>query len=528
MGEPGAGFIVANARIYTVDPGFTVAGAMAVQGGRIAAVGDPEELRRRFPGARELDAGGHCVYPGFFDPHCHFLLYGQIQRMADLSGARSWEETVERVRRHHREHPAPWVIGRGWDHIPWQRPELPTRALLDQAFPGVPALLVRIDGQVAVVNGAALERAGVGPGARVEGGELGRDGETLTGLLFGKAIELVRRAVPPPDRAGQEQALLLAQERCFAAGLTSVGNAGTECGEVLLMDELQRQGRLKMRIYAMLRPTEENLRTFLARGVLAADRLTVRSVKLLADGALGSRQALLLEPYADDPGHRGAQVTGTDLLAEWCGRAADAGYQVNTHCIGDGAVRLVLDVYARFLAPGNDCRWRIEHAQVIDPEDLPRFGRYGVIPSVQARHATSDFRWAAQRLGGRIRLAYRYRDLLGQNGWLANGSDFPVEPVNPVLGFHAAVARRDLQGRPAEGFQVENALTREQALRAMTVWSARAQFDEGTRGSLEPGKWADFVIMDRDLMQVPEQDLPAARVLATHVAGEQVYAGAGL
>ncbi len=434
---------------------------------------------------------------------------------------------MERVRRDHQEHPGPWVIGRGWDHIQWQPPEFPTRTRLDQVFPDLPALLVRIDGQVAVANGAALARAGVGPEARVEGGELGRDGEALNGLLFGKAIDLVRGIVPRPDRADQEQALMLAQERCFAAGLTAVGNAGTEHGDVLLMDELQREGRLKIRIYAMLRATEENLGAFLARGVLATDRLTVRSIKLFADGALGSRKALLLEPYADDPGNRGLQATGTAVLAGLCGRAADAGFQVNTHCIGDGAVRLALDVYARFLAPGNDWRWRIEHAQVVDPEDLPRFGRHGVVPSVQARHATSDMGWAGRRLGGRIRHAYRYQDLLRQNGWLANGSDFPVEPVNPVLGFHAAVARKDLQGRPEGGFQMENALTREQALRAMTLWAARAQFEEDTRGSLEPGKWADFVILDRDLMRVPEEELPAARVLATYVAGEEVHAHGG-
>jgi len=275
----------------------------------------------------------------------------------------------------------------------------------------------------------------------------------------------------------------------------------------------------------MLRPTEENFAAFVARGVQVSDRLTIRSIKAFADGALGSRGALLLEPYSDDPGNAGLQLTAPERLEEICRRAAAAGYQVNTHCIGDGAVRLMLNIYGRHLEPGNDRRWRIEHAQVVADEDLAAFGARGVIPSVQTSHATSDMRWAAQRLGPRIRRAYRYQDLLRQHGWLPNGSDFPIEPVNPLLGFYAAVARKDRSGWPEGGFQMENALTREQALRAMTCWAARANFEEGDRGSLEVGKWADFVVLDRDLLQCPEPDILSARVLSTHVAGEQAHPG---
>jgi hypothetical protein len=275
----------------------------------------------------------------------------------------------------------------------------------------------------------------------------------------------------------------------------------------------------------MLNPTEENEAHFLAKGIHVTDRLTIRCVKTYADGALGSRGALLLAPYSDDAGNRGLQLAPTEVLEDICRRAARAGYQVATHCIGDAAVRLMLGIYGRHLEPGNDARWRLEHAQTIDPEDLPVFGAKGIVPSVQTTHATSDMKWAAERLGPRIRTAYRYQELLAQNGWLPNGSDFPVEDINPLQGFYAGVARKDLQGWPEGGFQMENALTREQALRAMTIWAARANFEEDSRGSLEPGKWADFVILDRDLMEAPEGELLAARVLATFSAGEQVYGG---
>lgn len=519
-----AGLIVKNARICTVDEAFGQAECMVVREGRIAAVGGAD-LLRDWSSDQVLDAQGRWIYPGFLDPHSHLVAYSNTLAMADLTGARSWDEAMDRLLAHHQRHPDGWLQGRGWDQNRWPGQAYPTRERLDQAFPRRPVYLTRVDGHAAVANAAALALAGAGPETRVDGGELVIADGRLTGLLIDNAINLVKLIIPPPDRAAREQALLQAQANCLALGLTSVCDAGTERDDALLLDAMHRDGRLKLRVYAMLRPTEENFARFVAGGIQLTDRLTIRSIKAFADGALGSRGALMLEPYSDDPGNTGLQLTASERLEEICGRAAAAGYQVDTHCIGDGAVRLMLGIYGRHLDAGNDLRWRIEHAQVVADEDLPAFGAKGIIPSVQTSHATSDMRWAAERLGPRIRLAYRYQDLLRQNGWLPNGSDFPIEPVNPLFGFYAAVARKDRTGWPEGGFQMENALTREQALRAMTVWAARANFEEHDRGSLEAGKWADFVILDRDLMQCPESEILSARVLATHIAGEQAHPG---
>lgn len=518
-----ADLILKNVKAYTVNAAFDVVDCLAIRDGRIAAAGREAQILEQFAPERVVDGQGRFAYPGFLDPHAHFCGYGLSLANADLTGAGSWEQAVARLVDHQGRHPSAWVQGRGWDHTRWPDRAYPTRELLDRAFPDRPALLVRVDGHAAVANGAALALAGVDEGTRIDGGEFAQDGGRLTGLLIDNAIDRVRQAVPVPGRAELEQALLAAQANCFKVGLTSVSDAGIERDLALLMDDLHRSGRLKIRIYAMLNPTEENYEHFLAQGVHVTDRLTVRSVKTYADGALGSRGALLLEPYQDDPGNRGLQLNSDRQLEEVCRRAAAAGYQVAVHCIGDAAVRLVLELYGRHLPPGNDWRWRIEHAQIVADADLGLFGAHGIVPSIQSTHATSDMRWAQERLGERVGTAYRYQDLLGQNGWLPNGSDFPVEDINPLLGFYAAVARKDLQGWPRDGFQPENALTREQALRAMTIWAARANFEERGRGSLEPGKWADLVLLDRDLMTAPEADLPGARVLATYLAGEPVY-----
>ncbi|HSN50178.1 MAG TPA: amidohydrolase family protein, partial [Bacteroidales bacterium] len=290
---------------------------------------------------------------------------------------------------------------------------------------------------------------------------------------------------------------------------------------VELIDSLQKKDSLHMHINAMLNPSTENIDFYIDKGIYETDRLTVRSIKLFADGALGSRGALLKIPYSDDPSSRGLQVAGTEYLEKICRLAYNKGYQVNTHCIGDSAVSLVLGIYASILPENNDCRWRIEHAQVVDPADLEMFKRYAIIPSVQTTHATSDMYWAEDRLGPvRIHYAYAYRSLLEQNGWIPNGSDFPVESINPVYGFYAAVARKDLKGMPSGGYHMEQSLTRVQALKAMTIWAAKASFGEKVRGSLEPGKDADFVVLDRDIMTVPEDSIAGTRVLETWIKGK--------
>jgi predicted amidohydrolase YtcJ len=515
--------IVTNATIYTVDSVFSTSQSMAVSHGKIVGLGSNQDISSKYISEKTIDASGKYIYPGLIDPHCHFLGYGLTLSNASLSGSKTWDEVVERLVEHQKEFPSSWVQGRGWNQNEWDVKEFPTNEKLDKAFPDKPVYIVRVDGHAVVVNSIALKMAGVNENTKIDGGSLIKVNGKLTGVLVDNAIELVRTSIPEIDRVTKEKALLKAQENCFAVGLTSVSDAGTDLNDVLLMDSLQKSGRLKMRMYAMLNPTAENFNHFLSKGVYTTDQITVRSIKLFADGALGSRGALLLQPYTDAPEVKGLQVETNDKLIAFCEKAAAAGYQVNTHCIGDAAVRLMLDIYSNFLKPSNDFRWRIEHSQVVDPNDLPRFGELKIIPSVQTTHATSDMNWADERLGDRVKYAYAYQDLLKQNGWLPNGSDFPVENINPLYGFYAGIARKDLDGFPPNGFQKENALTREQALKAMTLWAAQSNFEEKIKGSLEVGKLADFVILGTDLMNAPESDLPNSKVISTFVAGELVY-----
>lgn len=486
-------------------------------------IGSEAEINSRFTSADVLDAEGKFIYPGFIDAHCHFLGYGLTLSKASLSGAKSWMEVVGRLVEHQKQFPTDWVEGRGWNQNEWDVREFPTNELLNKAFPDKPVLIIRVDGHAAIANSFALRMAQVNEKSKVQGGELIiRDGK-LTGVLIDNAIDLVRRVIPAVSAETKAKALMKAQENCFAVGLTSVSDAGLDCDEVQLVDSMHRAGHLKMRIYAMLSPTPANFQTFVSKGIYITDYLTVRSIKLFADGALGSRGALLLEPYTDRPNCKGLQMDKYEYYYEICRRAMAANYQVCTHCIGDGAVRLMLDVYSKHLAEGNDRRWRIEHSQIVDPADLPRYGQYHIIPSIQTTHATSDMDWADERLGNRIKYAYAYQDLLKQNGWLPNGSDFPVEHINPIYGFYSGVVRKDFNGNPPDGFQPENALTREQALRAMTIWAAKSSFEEDVKGSLEVGKFADFVILNEDLMDTPEESLFKVKVLSTFIAGTKVF-----
>jgi predicted amidohydrolase YtcJ len=515
--------IIKNATIYSVDQEFSVHQSMAISKGKIVALGSDTEIEELYKAKKTVDIEGKPVYPGLIDPHNHFLGYGLGLRNAWLAGAGSWAEVVDRLVEHQKEIPSDWVLGRGWNQNEWDVKEFPTKDLLDKAFPNKPVLLTRIDGHAAIANSKALEIAGFNADTTIAGGEIIRKNGQLTGVLIDNAINLVRSKVPENSKVDKEMALENAQKNCFAVGLTSVSDAGSDLADVLLFDELQRSGKLKMRINVMLNPSNENYEHFLANGVYSTPHLTVRTVKLFADGALGSRGALLIEPYSDQPNTKGLQLETREQLTQVSKRAFDAGYQVATHCIGDAAVRLMLDVYQEFLPENNDLRWRIEHAQTVHPDDLNRFGQYGIVPSIQTTHATSDMIWAVDRLGERIKTAYIYQDLLQQNGWLPNGSDFPIEHINPLYGFYAGVVRKNLDSYPPDGFQMENALSREQALRAMTIWAAMAAFEEDMKGSLEPGKVADFVVLDENIMTIPGERLPNVKVNSTYVGGELVY-----
>jgi hypothetical protein len=519
-----ADLLVVNATIYTVDETFSKAQALAVKNGRILAVGTSAALRARFDPVDVLDAKGKFVYPGFIDAHAHFLRYGLGLTQADLVDTKSWNEILEKLKTYATANPNGWIVGRGWDQNDWAEKVFPTKDSLDRLFPTRPVYLIRIDGHAALVNQAALDAAKVRGTETLTGGEIKlRDGKP-TGVLIDNAMGLVRNAIPEPSREQIRAGLLAAQKNCFAAGLTTVDDCGLDAPEVDLIDELQRENGLKMRVYVMLSDDSLNYARYLPRGPYKTDRLNVRSFKVYGDGALGSRGACLLSAYADQPGWQGFLLREPGHFRQVAERLAAADFQMCTHAIGDSANRLLLQTYAAVLKGPNDRRWRIEHAQVVNAADFRLFGQYGIIPSVQPTHATSDMYWALARLGPvRVKTAYAFKQLLRENGWLPLGTDFPVEDISPLKTFLAATFRQDAKGYPARGFQPENALTRPEVLRGMTIWAARSNFEEKEKGSLEPGKLADFILLDQDLMQVPAAQVLKTKVLGTWVGGERVF-----
>ncbi|MFD2872599.1 amidohydrolase [Mucilaginibacter ximonensis] len=522
--EYNADLLVKNAVVYTVDSAFTVANTLVVDNGRIVAVGDSSTLTEKYLAREVMDAKGKAIYPGFIDAHAHFLEYGLGLKQVDLKGLKSWQQVLDTVKAYAERNPEGWVIGNGWDQNLWADHKFPDKAKLDQLFPVRPVILNRVDGHGAIVNQAALNIAGIKPGQNIAGGEIETVNGKLTGVLLDNAIGIITRKVPDPSDTLITSALLAAQHNCVAVGLTTVDDCGLPYTMVNTIAELQHRGSLKMRMYVLLSDRQENYDYLFKRGVFKTPGLNVRGFKVYADGALGSRGACLLEPYTDQAKWNGFLRAPQKHFEEVAKMIAAKGFQMATHAIGDSANRVMLKIYASVLRGKNDRRWRIEHAQVLSPADIKLFGEYNIIPSVQPTHATSDMNWAGQRLGPkRIKTAYAYKQLLEQNGWLPLGTDFPVENINPMYTFYAAVVRKDLKGLPAQGFQMENALTREEALRGMTIWAAKANFEEKEKGSIEVGKYADFVITDQDLMKAGNAALPNIKVLKTYINGEKVY-----
>ncbi len=518
--------IVHHAQIYTVNNDFGVAEAMAIQDGKIVAVGSNDDILKEYQSDSVVNANDAIIYPGFIDAHAHFLGYGQSLYAVDLMFVPSWQEAIERVKAFAVKHPGKgWIRGRGWDQNRFPGKQFPTNAELNLLFPDRPVILERVDGHASIANDVALQLAGVKAGQTIEGGQFTMQAGKLTGLLIDNAVGVIEKQVPAATQEDYKDWLTAAQQNCFATGLTTITDCGLSPEEVDRIDALQKSNDLKMRLYVMLsdKPSTYTSKYFTDGGYIT-DKLMVKGIKVYGDGALGSRGACLLQPYSDKAGWPGFLLSSPAHFDSLAAKLINTDFQMCTHAIGDSANRIILNIYAKYLKGKNDKRWRIEHAQIMHPADFHLFGDNSIVPSVQPTHATSDMYWAAERLGAeRLKGGYAFKQLLEQNNWLPLGTDFPVEEINPFKTFLAAVARQDAKGFPAVGFQMENALTREQTIRGMTIWAAKANRMEKQVGSIEVGKKADFILLDKDLMKVPSDSILQVKVLKTYLNGERVF-----
>ena len=528
-----ADLIAYNGRIYTVDDSMPNATALASAGGRLVYVGDSAgAMEFRGDETQLVDLQGNTVIPGMVDAHAHLAGLGAALRNVDLVGTESYDSVIARVVARAGEVPAgTWILGRGWDQNDWPDTRFPSHEALSRAVPDHPVVLTRIDGHATLVNAAAMREADLTSASTdPEGGRIERlaDGSP-SGVLVDRAMALVGRVIPPAPREELRASVLAAIAEANRWGLVGVHDAGVGREVIEVYEELAREGNYSLRNYVMIRGGDSTLAHYFERGpqeALYDGRLWIRAIKISADGALGSRGAALIEPYSDESSHSGLLLVPPERIREVAVRALQNGFQLNVHAIGDRGNKVVLDAFERALAevPATDHRFRVEHAQILQPDDVPRFAAMNVIPSMQASHQTSDMYWAEQRVGPeRIKGAYAWRTLLNTGVIIPNGSDFPVEQVNPLISFHSSVTRQDAKNWPEGGWYPDEKMTREEALQSMTIWPAHAAFQEAVMGSLQAGKYADFVVLDRDIMSVPDTSLLGTRVLGTFIGGEAVY-----
>ncbi|MBT8308385.1 MAG: amidohydrolase [Maribacter sp.] len=514
--------IVINSNTYTVDADFSKTEAFAIKDGKFVAIGTSEEIQQKYISDQVVDAEGKTITPGLIDAHCHFYGLGQNQQVVDLVGTKSYDEILEKVKKFQEQNPKKFILGRGWDQNDWEVKEFPTKKELDSLFPDIPVALRRIDGHALLVNQKALDLAGIDEHTKAIGGEIVKRNGKITGVLVDGPMGFIDAITPASNRTEQIQALKDAEKICLGYGLTTVNDAGIDRSTIELIDSLHQTGDLSIRVYAMVSASKDNLDYYLSREPYKTERLNVRSVKVYGDGALGSRGAALKEPYSDMPGHFGAMVTPVADIVSLARRIAGTEFQMNTHAIGDSANVVVLRTYSKALHGKKDRRWKVEHAQIISPLDFDYF-KNGIIPSIQPTHATSDMYWAGDRLGEeREKGAYAFKTLLDNAGIVALGTDFPVEKVSPFLTFYAAVARKDLENYPIGGYQISDALSREETLRGMTLWAAYSNFEEHEKGSIEVGKFADFTVYSDNLMEVPIEQVPEITAEQTYIGGKRV------
>lgn len=513
--------IVYNGNIYTVDNDFKVANAIAIKDGLFHEIGTNEIINKYY--SKELiNLKGSTVLPGLIDAHCHFYGLGLNQQVIDLVGTRSFKEVLSKLKSNSTIN-STIIKGRGWDQNDWEVKQFPEKSELDRLYPDIPVVLERIDGHAYLVNQKALDLAKITLDTKSNNGTIVKNSGKLTGVLIDGPMSLIDNILPELSIYEKKQALLNAEKICFENGLTTVDDAGLSKEIILLIDSLHKKKELKIRIYAMISNSKDNLDYFLQKSPIKTPHLNVRSVKIYGDGALGSRGAALKNPYHDDPNNYGKLITNPNELKNLASRIAKANFQMNTHAIGDSTVKLLIDTYSKVLENKEDPRWRIEHSQIIDLEDMEGFNNK-ILPSVQPTHATSDMYWAEDRVGSnRIKGAYAYKTLLNKSKVIGLGTDFPVEKVNPFHTFYAAISRKDMNGYPENGFEFANALSREETLKGMTIWAAYLNFEENEKGSIEKGKLADFIVIDRDIMKIEVDETYKTKVLKTFVSGDLVY-----
>ncbi len=519
--------LILGPTIYTIDKDSSTYTAMAIDSGKIIALGNEANIIKKYTSDSIVKLPGKFIYPGLIDAHSHFYGLSRSMVTADLRGAKSEEEMIQKVvefnspeNQVNSELKPLCIYGRGWDQNLWESKEFPTNEKLNELFPDILVCLTRIDGHAALVNQKVLDVAGIDENTKISGGEFVKKNGKLTGVLIDNAVDLVTSKLPTPDDFEMKLALQKAEEKCLSYGLTTVCDAGLDKEIIDIYDEMHKNDQLKIRIYAMANPTQPTLGWLLKNGPYKTARLHVHSVKYYMDGAMGSRGACLLGDYADQPGHKGFLLNPIDSLRALAIRLHDAKLQLNVHCIGDSANRVTLQTMAEVLGMDTNARWRIEHMQLISEEDLGYLKRYNIIPSMQPTHALSDGSWVIGRLGlWRLGLAYAIRTAMIQSGLVAFGTDFPVEEVNPFRTLYAAVAKEKASEFSWLFFEK---VDRYQALQAMTIWAAYAQFEENEKGSLEPGKLADFIVLDQDLLSVHQDSLVGLLPSRVYINGKLV------
>ncbi len=515
-----------NGIIYSLDDNNNVFEATAFKNGKIIDIGKTHQILNKYQSKNKLDLQGKIAYPGFIDAHCHFLYYGLQLAMVDLSSANSFEEIIEILKKNNDKNDGDWLIGYGWDQNQWKDKNWPNNELLNKNFSNTNVVLNRIDGHAIMVNETAIKTAKVPTDTVVSGGYIEKINGKVTGLFMDNAMSLILEKIPEANEEQKKKALLKAQQDCISLGLTTVDIAGLNRKDIELINNLHKTGELKIKVYAMLSDNKENFHYFIDSigKPLKTKKLNVRSFKFFADGSLGSRGACLLKPYSDKKTTNGMLLQQQELFEKKLKKIKDFGFQACTHAIGDSTNRTILKSYGEILKTSNDFRWRIEHVQCISPEDIHLFKKYNIIPSVQPTHATSDFSWALFRLGkNRLTNCYRYQTLFEENRVIALGTDFPVEEINPIHTFYAAVFRKNKDGLPLNGFQKNESLNRLDALKGMTIWPALANFEENEKGSLEINKSADMIVLDKDILDENQKKILNTKVLYTIIDGEIVY-----